>query len=221
MIGIGWKTGQEPAADTRTSILDAAEALFAERGYDGVSLRDITGRAAVKLSLASYHFKTKDALFEAVVARRIERLSGLRQGALRNVTAAGQPSVEAVLHAYAGPFLVLMLEGGAGWRQFGRLVAQLALGDRHQPLTRRYLDETTRLFVAALGEALPGAAPERTARAFAFAASAIVAAFAKACRAREDEEAGDFASDLKAMYDDLIPFAAAGVRALAGPRRAD
>lgn len=220
MIGIGRKAGQEATGDTRTLILDAAEALFAERGYDGVSLRDITGRAAVKLSLASYHFKTKDALFEAVVARRIEMLGGLRQAALRNVVADGHPSVEGVLHAYAGPFLVLMLEGGGGWRQFGRLVAQLALGDRHMALTKRYLDETTRIFVAALAQALPEAGVDRIARAFAFAASTIVAAFAKSCRTLDEADSGNFASNLKAMYEDLVPFAAAGVRALASVRPA-
>jgi AcrR family transcriptional regulator len=218
MIGIGRKTGQEATGDTRTAILDAAEALFAERGYDGVSLRDITGRAAVKLSLASYHFKTKDALFEAVVARRIEMLGGLRQAALRDVVAQGHPSVEGVLHAFAGPFLVLMLEGGVGWRQFGRLVAQLALGDRHLALAKRYLDETTRIFVAALGQALPGAGADRIARAFAFAASTIFAAFAKSCRTLDDTDAGSFSNNLKTMYEDLIPFTAAGVRALAGAR---
>jgi AcrR family transcriptional regulator len=218
MISIGWKQGQEATGDTRTSILDAAEALFAERGYDGVSLRDITGRAAVKLSLASYHFKTKDALFEAVVARRIEMLGGLRQAALRDVVAQGRPSVEGVLHAFAGPFLVLMLEGGPGWRQFGRLVAQLALGDRHQALTRRYLDETTRIFVAALAQALPDASADRITRAFAFAASTIVAAFAKSCRRLDGTESDSFAGDLTAMYEDLVPFVAAGVRALAALR---
>src|ERR1700722_14119029 len=59
-------------AQTRARILDAAELLFAERGFNGVALRDITEAAAVENALASYHFKTKDRLFTEVVLRRSE-----------------------------------------------------------------------------------------------------------------------------------------------------
>ena len=47
--------------DTAERILAAAEELFSEHGYDGVSIRDITGLANVRLALAAYHFGTKEA----------------------------------------------------------------------------------------------------------------------------------------------------------------
>ena len=55
---------------TRERILDAAERLFAERGYDGASLRAITGQARVNLAAVNYHFRSKRALMRAVFARR-------------------------------------------------------------------------------------------------------------------------------------------------------
>src|SRR4051794_41513429 len=64
--------------DTRTLILDAAELLFAEKGYVSTSTRDIAERADVRQSMISYHFQSKDALFEAVFKRRGLRLSELR-----------------------------------------------------------------------------------------------------------------------------------------------
>lgn len=55
----------EPATAAR--ILRAADALLAERGYDGVSTRDVARRAGVNKALIFYHFGSKDELFEAVL----------------------------------------------------------------------------------------------------------------------------------------------------------
>src|SRR5262245_9318492 len=55
---------------TRDRILDAAEKLFASRGYHGVSMRDITVEAGVPLALSTYHFGTKHQLYGQVVERR-------------------------------------------------------------------------------------------------------------------------------------------------------
>ena len=78
---------------TRVRILDAAELLFGARGFDGVSLRDITDGAGVTLALASYHFGTKENLFEEVVARRAAELGEER---LARLAAIGTPTIRAV-----------------------------------------------------------------------------------------------------------------------------
>ena len=51
-------------------ILDAAEQLFAEYGYHGVTLKDVAKRVGVSSTLIHYHFSGKESLFEAVWARR-------------------------------------------------------------------------------------------------------------------------------------------------------
>ena len=57
--------------DTRERILDAAERLFMAHGYDGTSMRMITGEAAVNLAAVNYHFGSKEMLMKEVFRRRL------------------------------------------------------------------------------------------------------------------------------------------------------
>lgn len=84
------RPADEPKVPTKDKILDAAEELFAERGYYGVSIRDITRHAGVELALANYHFGPKEDLFRHVIARRAEENSSRQMASLeRAITAAG------------------------------------------------------------------------------------------------------------------------------------
>jgi AcrR family transcriptional regulator len=66
------------APSTRDLILDAAERRFAERGFAGVSMRDIAAQAGLKNQASLYHhFRDKRALYEAVLARGIAPIVGL------------------------------------------------------------------------------------------------------------------------------------------------
>ena len=70
---------------TRTAILDAAERLYADRGFADVTLRDIVAAANVNLAAVNYHFGSKDELIaELFVTRSIatnrERLNELKRG---------------------------------------------------------------------------------------------------------------------------------------------
>src|ERR1700741_5627401 len=57
---------QTRAIETRRAIMDAALNEFAERGFDGASMRHIGERAGLEYTLITYHFRTKDALWRAV-----------------------------------------------------------------------------------------------------------------------------------------------------------
>lgn len=68
--------GRAPArADRRRAVLDAATELFAERGYAGVTLQDIAGAAGTYKANILYHFPSKEALHEAVLAEALGRIS--------------------------------------------------------------------------------------------------------------------------------------------------
>ena len=56
-------------ADTRELILNAAWELFAEKGFEDVSVRDVTNAAGVNLASVSYHFGGKDGLIQETVKR--------------------------------------------------------------------------------------------------------------------------------------------------------
>ncbi|MFO7870526.1 MAG: TetR/AcrR family transcriptional regulator [Kiritimatiellia bacterium] len=59
---------------TRERLMEAGAALFAERGYDAVSVRDITGAADANVGAITYHFGSKENLFGEVMVRKIEPL---------------------------------------------------------------------------------------------------------------------------------------------------
>ncbi len=56
-----------PSEITRERILSAAERLFAERGYEGTSIRAIVGKARVNQAAINYHFAGKDGLYREIL----------------------------------------------------------------------------------------------------------------------------------------------------------
>ena len=60
---------------TKDRILDAAEALFMEHGFEATSLRAITAAAGVNLAAVNYHFGSKEELFQAVLTRRLDPMN--------------------------------------------------------------------------------------------------------------------------------------------------
>src|ERR1700689_2214812 len=89
--------------DTKTRILDAAEKLFGENGFDATSLRDITTEADVNLAAVNYHFQSKDSLIEAVIQRSAAPVNDRRIAMLE--AAGPKPTVEQIVEAFIGPAL--------------------------------------------------------------------------------------------------------------------
>jgi AcrR family transcriptional regulator len=59
-----------PSPDTRDRLLDTAERLFAEHGFAGTSVREITDAAGANLGAVNYHFRSKEGLYAEAFARR-------------------------------------------------------------------------------------------------------------------------------------------------------
>lgn len=143
---------------TKTRILDAAELLFAERGYDATSLRAITARAGVNLAAVNYHFHSKEALLQAVLARRLQPLSRLRLEMLDRYEAeAGNVPVplERVARAALEPIFRLAADPNSGWESFRKLFGQMYTAPRIQALALRELDQSVRRIRLALQRACP------------------------------------------------------------------
>ena len=68
----------KPLNETQTRILDAAEELFMQHGFEGASMRMLTAKAGVNLAAVNYHFGSKDALIEAVFRRRLDSMNAER-----------------------------------------------------------------------------------------------------------------------------------------------
>ncbi|HEV2220385.1 MAG TPA: TetR/AcrR family transcriptional regulator [Casimicrobiaceae bacterium] len=153
------KPPRDPAT-TKERILDAAEALFMEHGYEATSLRAITAAAEANLAAVNYHFGSKEALFQAVLTRRLDPMNQARVELLTRLEAAAgsRPlSCERILMALLIPPLKLARDPERGGKDFLRLLGR-AYADP-APFIRRFLSEQYAVmiarFKAAFGRALP------------------------------------------------------------------
>ena len=148
----------EASTDTRDRLLDVAERLFAEHGFDAVSLRAITTDAGANLAAVNYYFGSKEALIEAVVARlvepvnrkRIEILDGIRQEELRDA--------RSIVIAFIDPVLEAAARGVGGDNRFFKLMSRCmaARDERVSRLVMRQLPEVVARFVEIICECCPG-----------------------------------------------------------------
>jgi AcrR family transcriptional regulator len=150
----------KPPKETQTRILDAAEELFMQHGFEGASMRMLTARAGVNLAAVNYHFGSKDALIEAVFRRRLDPMNARRLAELDRLEAEaeGKPlAPEAIIRAFVGASLRMVEDVRTGGRNFSRLLGR-AYTEPAKPIRqligRMYAPAMER-FKAALGRALP------------------------------------------------------------------
>jgi AcrR family transcriptional regulator len=144
---------------TRTSILSAAERLYADRGFGDVTLRDIVAAAGVNLAAVNYHFGSKDELIaELFVTRSIqtnrERLNELKAA---EEAGGGRAGIDSILRALVGP----MLRGCLGPERERSTAARFMIRasiETVPPIRRirnREIDHL-RKFAAAMRRSMPG-----------------------------------------------------------------
>lgn len=117
----------KPQHETRRRILDAAEELFMQHGFEGASMRLLTAKAGVNLAAVNYHFGSKDALIEAVFKRRLDPMNAVRLAELDRLEAeaSGRPlSPEAIIRAFIAESLAMIEDGRNGGRNFVRLLGR-------------------------------------------------------------------------------------------------
>ncbi len=149
-----------PLNETQTRILDAAEELFMQHGFEGASMRMLTAKAEVNLAAINYHFGSKDALIEAVFRRRLDAMNAERIAALDRLEtdAAGLPlAADSIIRAFIGASLRMIEDARGGGRNFIRLLGRAytepakpirqLIGQMYAPAMER--------FKAAFSKALP------------------------------------------------------------------
>lgn len=209
-----------PAGSTPGLILDAAEELFAGHGYDGVSTRAITELAGVRLNLLSYHFGSKERLFQAVIDRRLEVISGRREAALASLREAGAPmTVGGILRAFMHPYVELA-HGDRGWLNHARLVALLGQSERDHQAFEAHLQQALGVFIRALQEVFPGVSRKTIRQGFYYAITLMLASFSGVNRIPGLVEGNRSIKALERAYRPVILYAEAGMLALAEAERA-
>jgi AcrR family transcriptional regulator len=198
------------ALDTKTRILDAAEKLFGDKGFDITSLRDITTEANVNLAAVNYHFQSKDSLIDAVIARRVEPVNQKRREMLE--AAGASPTVKQILTAFLSPL------ADQGVSLVGPLMGRiLAMPDvcRIQ-LFKKHMLPVAQQFTAALVKALPDLSEAEVMWRLTFTAGAMAHVMARSVHIQELSAGKCDLTDRPAVLARLVTFATAGFRAKEG-----
>jgi AcrR family transcriptional regulator len=139
----------KPQHETRTRILDAAEELFMQHGFEATSMRLLTAKAGVNLAAVNYHFGSKLALIEAVFRRRLDPMNLARIAELDELEAQSRAAApEEIIRAFLSPTLELVEDAKGGGRNFIRLLGRAypepatrvrqLIGQMHAPVMDRY-----------------------------------------------------------------------------------
>jgi AcrR family transcriptional regulator len=208
-----------PVTDTKSRILDAAEELFMEHGFEATSLRLITTAAAVNLAAVNYHFGSKEELFQAVFSRRLDPMNQQRLSLLDEYQKAVEPSAltcEKIIAAMFIPALELSRDTDLGGKNFLRLLGR-AYADP-APFIREFLSsqyaEMIAAFRHAFGRALPHLPREEVSWRLHFLMGALSYTLAgtDALKMIERYHSSEVGND-ELLLSRLAPFLAAGLRA--------
>ncbi|MCC7345824.1 MAG: TetR family transcriptional regulator [Variibacter sp.] len=204
-------------ADTRGRIMQAAEALFAEHGFDAVSMRDITATARVNLAAINYHFGSKMALLADVIAGRAQALVEERLRLLSLVARdrQGRPRLEAVIEAFLRPSLETSQQPGGAHHM--RLRARLAverIGVTKLQFEKTF-DASNAQFIEALSQALPNYPPQEIYWGFHCLLGIMTYTMANSGRIQHLSRGACDPSEVEQTLAHLVPFAVQGFRALA------
>ena len=193
---------------TRDRIFDAAEQLFAERGFEGASIRDIARLAGVQGALVNHHGGNKEVLFATIVARRADELSRLRLDALAQMRTSDTLTLRQILSCFIAPFIDKTLNGGAPWSAYGRLIAHVSSDVRWHPISQSCFDSTVAVFLDEISKVLPQASRERLSTHFVFTVSSMLSL----CTSRWRIEALSEGTAQSDLLETLLDFCEAGFK---------
>ncbi len=193
----------------RERILDAAERVFSERGFEGASIRDIAERAQVQKANVNFHGGPKEELFERIVARRASVLSEERLAAIKALE--GQDwRIRDFVAAYMLPLITRAFGGDPQWLAYARIVAMVSADTRWRALAKVHFDPAASFAVQALCARFPNADPNRVSASLVYAVSAMLALCTSDWRisALSGSDGGPEAED---MIENLLSFCEAGI----------
>lgn len=101
--------------DTRTRLLEAAERLFAAKGIDGVSLREITRESGARNAIAlQYHFDDRDGVLRAIFAKHVPEVDARRHAMLDEYESHDDRDVRALASALVRPLAAKLADRDGG-----------------------------------------------------------------------------------------------------------
>ncbi len=203
-------------AHTRERLLDAAESLFAKNGINATSLRAITAAAEANLASVHYHFGSKDALTQAVFARRLDPLNRERLRLLNSLEAAEltPPPLESIIEAFVAPALSMRQDPSRGGGDFCLLMGRIYSEPAELRLSiLEHFDEVSRRFTAVLSRVLPDLPKPELLWKFFFMIGSMVMTLVGADIIAQRSGGICDPTDVQGVLRRLVAYIAAGMRA--------
>ena len=197
-------------------ILDCAEALFAERGYNGVTLNDVAQEATVDTSLMRYYFGDKQQLFRAVFMRRGAVINELRLAAMADYRASAGDNfrLEGIIDAFTRPAFEKMA-ADEGWRNFMAIVAYVNSSRGYlRALMSETFDAVSHELLADMRRLFPNAPENEIYWSYHFLTGSFTFSLGQTGRVDTLSNGLVRSADALAMADRLPIVLAAGIRAL-------
>ncbi len=211
-------TISSPAKGVRDRLLDAAEELFSERGFDGTSIRDLARAAGCNIASVNYYFGGKENLYEEVWRRHLLSLRDTRIASIDKVMSetGGKPSLEELLRSFAYAFVGPLVDQRAG-RRLIRLMAR-EMTDPHlssNMFGEEVIKPTLVMMQKALGKVCPSLDESKVPLVvFSLVGQLIHTIRIKPILRWTDDEALAM-YDPAELIDHIVAFSAAGIRAYA------
>ncbi|OQY08076.1 MAG: hypothetical protein B6I25_00235 [Planctomycetales bacterium 4572_13] len=202
--------------DTKNRLLDAAEALFCENGYDGVSVRELTAAAECNLAAVNYHFGGKDKLYAEMFRRQFGIMIQRNIETIDRVMTDPGISLEDLLRAVMKPVMCSVIENETG----GKVLRLLVRAVLNQQIDRNsFASEMKTQLFERLGRAIlqlvPGIDPDKILLIVFSIDGAILHPFLFM----------DFYQEtmpnlsIDDLLDHMVRFVAAGIRGYANPNQ--
>jgi AcrR family transcriptional regulator len=149
--------GEISEKTVQDKLIEAAEELFCQRGFNETSVRDIASAAGCNVAAVNYYFGGKDSLYREIWRRRLALMRDSRLASIQKVMSAGiQPQLEDLLRSYANSFIEPLVAGGPHCRFINLMGREMI--DPHLPRDV-YLTEMVLPVLDALSQALAGICP--------------------------------------------------------------
>lgn len=205
---------------TKERLLDVAEKMFAEQGFDAVSVRALTTEAEANLAAVNYHFGSKEALIEAVVARHVEPVNRRRVELLEQIDTAGERCGEEIAAAFLDPVLEAARDQSDDNR-FCKLMSRCLAtrDDRISEVVVRQFPDVLARFVSVIRACYPAMSPDTAMMRLLFMAGAMAHSLFHHDKLAMVSEGRCEVPSLETLREELVQFLAAGLKAPGGGER--
>ena len=213
-------------ADTRERLLDAAEQIFAERGFEGASMRAVTQAAGASVSAANYHFGSKEALLRETLLRRVGPLNERRLARLDALEADANGrslELETIVEAFLRPVFEEHAASDDATARFRQVAARIYSDPPGvvSAMKRELFGPIVTRFVAALAIALPEKSREEIELGFQLTVGVMVHVISGHLVTVPGQEEGECECWTARLSDEsvlqqMIAYVVAGLRAVSG-----